>query len=78
MNRHPDALPRTALGFAAIAMTAMTFALTVVVPAALASHNDDAQMLTTGTNAAVGIEANSNRSRVDPHSDVAATQFRSG
>lgn len=42
MNRYVIAIPRAAIGLAAAAMTALTFSIAVVVPAALtAAHVDE-------------------------------------
>ena len=42
MKRYKTKLPRAAIGMTAVAMTAITFGLAVVVPAEVASRNQDA------------------------------------
>jgi hypothetical protein len=51
MNAYRFAIPRAVIGFAALTMTALTLALSVVVPAALASQRDQSPALRAVTNA---------------------------
>ena len=51
MNAFRFAVPRAVIGFAAFAMTAVTLATSVVVPAALASQRHDSPALSVGTDA---------------------------
>jgi len=46
MNRYDPRTPRTAFGFAAVALTAATLALSVLAPATVAPATADADLLT--------------------------------
>lgn len=45
MNRYETSIPRAALAIAAVAMTAITIGLTVVVPARMGAGSQEAPML---------------------------------
>ena len=49
MNRYETSIPRVALGLAAIAMSAITLGLSVVLPANVAADRYDAQVLAVST-----------------------------
>ncbi len=67
MNAYRFAIPRAVIGFAAVAMTAVTLAISVVVPAALASPRDDSPAALAGTNASDSdrAAASNDRMRID-------------
>jgi hypothetical protein len=45
MNRYETSIPRTAFGIAAIALTAITLGLAVILPASLTSERHEARVL---------------------------------
>ena len=45
MNRYQTPLPRVAFGLAAVAMTALTIGVTVVLPAKMDSNGDEPRVL---------------------------------
>jgi len=65
MNRHSIAIPRAAFGLAAVAMTALTLAIAVVMPATLDSLRGDARVRAVSEGAPVRAAADSNRLRID-------------
>lgn len=52
MNRYQTSTPRTAIGLIAMAMTALTLALAVVLPAGLPSGTQDTGLVLAGPSAA--------------------------
>lgn len=64
MNRYPDQTPRAALGFAAVAMTAMTFGLLVVAPAMMYGGGASAPA-TTAADAPAATEVAISPARID-------------
>ena len=65
MNRYSIAIPRAALGLFALAMTALTLAVGVVMPATLGSLSDDSRVLAVTEGVAARAEAGANRLRID-------------
>jgi hypothetical protein len=65
MNRYSIAIPRAAFGLVAVAMTALTLAVGVVMPATLGSLAGDARVLAATEPAAARAETGPSRLRID-------------
>jgi hypothetical protein len=66
MNRYESAIPRTAIGIAAVVMTALTFGLAVFVPAHMAAGAHDlGRLAAAGPTGAAPIEVAITPARID-------------
>ena len=68
MNRYETSMPRMSFGLAAIALTAVTFALTVVLPTSLSAGRSDSASLAAAKPAAP-IEVSIIPGRIDVSGD---------
>ena len=79
MNRYETSIPRVAFGIAAVAMTAITIGVSVILPAEMDSSSRDAQLLAASKvtpPASMGVDAATSIEVVATHAALVPVRCR--